>query len=52
MDESRLLPVPVPPPRRPALLASARALLEAVLDLTDDAVDRVAEAVGLRHAPR
>ena len=34
------------------LLASTRALVDAVLDLTDDAVDRVAETVGLRPERR
>ncbi|GLC25415.1 hypothetical protein [Roseisolibacter agri] len=55
-----LLPSPEPGPRRlpPAersrwqrLLASTKALVNAVLDLTDDAVDRVAETVGLRRGP-
>ncbi|MDF1506132.1 hypothetical protein [Roseisolibacter sp. H3M3-2] len=50
MDESRLLPVPVPPRREPGLLASLRALLDAALDLTDDAADRVAQTLGLREA--
>jgi hypothetical protein len=53
-----LLPNPEPGPRRlppgepsrwQRLLTSTRALVNAVLDVTDDAVDRVAEAVGLRR---
>jgi hypothetical protein len=52
-----MLPNPEPAPRRPVrvedapwtrLLTGARALANAVLDATDEAVDRVAEAVGLR----
>lgn len=47
-ESPRRLP-PAEPSRWRRLLTSTRALVNALLDVTDDAVDRVAEAVGLRR---
>ena len=47
-ETPRRLP-PAEPSRGQRLLDSTKALVNAVLDVTDDAVDRVAEAVGLRR---
>lgn len=47
-DSPRRLP-PGEPSRWRRLLTSTKALVNAVLDVTDGAVDRVAEVVGLRR---
>ena len=47
-ESPRRLP-PGEPSRWQRLMTSTKALVNALLDVTDDAVDRVAEAVGLRR---